>query len=152
MGGLLRGVLLLSLLALLAPGAAWARDVEVVVRLDTPGLAQATRTAACSAPRRRRAGSTCARRRAAPTSRTRRSAERFEERLARELPRAHVYCRYRIVFNGLAVTLPGRRSPVSTGSADVYPGVTYRGMLDRSVPMIGAPAFWSLPARTRAPG
>ena len=116
MGGLLRGVLLLSLLALLAPGTAWARDIEVVVRLDTPGLAQAnahSRVLSASAKARRLDLRS-------PTSRSyledvAAAQSAFEERLARELPRAHVYRRYRIVFNGLAVTLPAADLPVSTG-------------------------------------
>ena len=150
---MLRGVLLLSLLALLAPGAAWARDVEVVVRLDTPGLAQATshsRVLSSSAKARRLDLRT-------PMSRSyleqlSASQESFEARLARAIPRAHVYRRYRIVFNGLAVTLPAADLPRLERLADVYPGATYRRMLDRSVPMIGAPAFWSLPGEDAGAG
>ena len=143
---MLRGVLLLTLLALVVPGAAWARDVEVVVRLDEPGLAQATahsRVLSASAKARRLDPRT-------PTSRAyldgiSAAQESFEARLVREIPGAHVYRRYRIVFNGLAVTLPATDLPRLARLAAVYPGTTYRRMLDRSVPMIGAPAFWSLP-------
>jgi Subtilase family len=145
-GLLLRGVVLLSLLAILAPSAAWARDVEVVVRLDAPGLAQATKES------RVLSASTKARRLdlRAPTShsyleRLSASQESFEARLAREIPSARVYRRYRIVFNGLAVSLPAADLPRLARLAEVYPGATYRRMLDRSVPMIGAPAFWAVP-------
>jgi subtilisin family serine protease len=63
-----------------------------------------------------------------------------------------VYRRYRIVFNGLAVSLPAADLPRLARLAEVYPGATYRGMLDRSVPMIGAPAFWSLPGEDAGAG
>ena len=93
-GLLLRGVVLLSLLALVAPSAALARNVEVVVRLDAPGLAQANKQS------RVLSASTKARRLdlAAPTSRSyleqlSTSQETFEARLAREIPGAHVYRR-----------------------------------------------------------
>ena len=150
---MLRGVLLLSLLALLAPGAAWARDVEVVVRLDSPGLAQATshsRVLSAGAKAHRLDLRT-------PMSlsyleQLSASQRSFESRLARAIPQAHVYRRYRIVFNGLAVTLPAADLPRLERLADVYPGATYRRMLDRSVPMIGAPAFWSLPGEDAGAG
>src|SRR6187551_1884917 len=145
-GFVLRGVVLLSLLALVAPSAAWARDVEVVVRLDAPGLASATkqsRVLSASAKARRLDLRT-------PSSRSyleqlSASQASFEERLARAIPSAHVYRRYRIVFNGLAVLLPAADLPRLARLAEVYPGATYRRMLDRSVPMIGAPAFWAVP-------
>jgi hypothetical protein len=140
------GVVIAALLALAAPGSAWAGDVEVVVRLDAPGLAEATaqsRVLGVSARRQRLDLRS-------PTSRSYLDAvtlaqERFEERLARELPEAVVYRRYRIVFNGLAVSLPAAQLPRLGRLATVYPGTTFRGRLDRSVPMIGANTFWSTP-------
>jgi hypothetical protein len=145
-GLVLRGVVLLSLLALVAPSTSWARDVEVVVRLDAPGLASATKQS------RVLSASTKARRLdlRAPSSRSyleqlSASQASFEKRLGRAIPGAHVYRRYRIVFNGLAVSLPAADLPRLARLAEVYPGATYRRMLDRSVPMIGAPAFWAVP-------
>ena len=140
------GVVIAALLALAAPGSAWAGDVEVVVRLDAPGLAEATaqsRVLGVSARRQRLDLRS-------PTSRSfldavRLAQERFEERLARELPEAVVYRRYRIVFNGLAVSLPAAQLSRLGRLATVYPGTTFRGRLDRSVPMIGANTFWSTP-------
>ena len=41
------------------------------------------------------------------------SQEQFEARLAREVPGAVVYRRYRIVFNGLAVSLPAGAAPAA---------------------------------------
>jgi subtilisin family serine protease len=69
----------------------------------------------------------------------------FEARLARAVPSAHVYRRYRIVFNGLAISLPDADLPRLVEIADVYPNAKYRQLLDRSVAMIGAPAYWSFP-------
>ena len=140
------GVVIAALLALAAPGSAWAGDVEVVVRLDAPGLAEGTaqsRVLGVSARRQRLDLRS-------PTSRSfldavRLAQERFEERLARELPEAVVYRRYRIVFNGLAVSLPAAQLSRLGRLATVYPGTTFRGRLDRSVPMIGANTFWSTP-------
>jgi subtilisin family serine protease len=69
----------------------------------------------------------------------------FEARLAQEVPRARVYRRYRIVFNGLAVSLPEADLARLARLGDVFPNTTYRRLLDRSVAMIGVPAYWSFP-------
>jgi subtilisin family serine protease len=147
MGALRTGVLLfVGVLALLAPGSAWARDVGVVVRLDAPGLAQAT------AASRVLSASVKARRLDVRTSTSREylddlavTQRAFEARLARTIPQARVYRRYRIVFNGLAVLLPVADLPRLERLAAVYPGATYHRRVDRSVPMIGAPTFWAMP-------
>ena len=140
------GVVIAAVFALAAPGSAWARDVEVVVRLDSPGVAQATAQSRVltASVKARRLDLRC------PTSRSYLDAveleqERFAARLAREVPGAVVYRRYRIVFNGLAVSLPASELPRLARLAEVYPATTFRGLLDRSVPMIGATAFWSAP-------
>ena len=140
------GVFIAVVFALVAPGSAWARDVEVVVRLDSPGVAEASAHSRVlsSASRQRRLDL------ASPTSRSYLDAvalsqERFEARLAREVPGALVYRRYRITFNGLAVSLPAARLPQLARLAKVYPSTTFRGELDRSVAMIGANAFWAAP-------
>ena len=140
------GVVIAALFALAAPGSALARDVEVVVRLDSPGVAEAnaqSRVLSAAAKRQRLDLRS-------PTSRSYLDAvtlaqERFEQRLARELPEALVYRRYRIVFNGLAVSLPAAQVPRLERLASVYPSTTFRGELDRSVAMIGATSFWSAP-------
>src|SRR5688572_11261229 len=116
------GVLIACLLALLAPASAWGRSVEVVVRLDAPGVAEAraeSRVLTAAAKRSRLDL-------AHPTSRrslhAAAAAQRaFVARLAREVPRAQVYRRYRVVFNGLAVTLPQEDLPRLARLADVYP-------------------------------
>jgi subtilisin family serine protease len=132
--------------ALAAPGSAWARDVEVVVRLDSPGLAEANAHSRVlsSAAKRQRLDLR------SPMSRSYLDAvtlsqERFEARLAHDVPGAVVYRRYRITFNGLAVSLPAARLPQLERLGKVYPSTTFRGELDRSVAMIGATSFWLAP-------
>jgi subtilisin family serine protease len=140
------GVFIAVVFALAAPGSAWARDVEVVVRLDSPGVAEANAHSRVltSAARRQRLDLQ------SPTSRSyldavELSQQRFEARLARDLPGAVVYRRYRITFNGLAVSLPAARLPQLARLAKIYPSTTFRGELDRSVAMIGANSFWPAP-------
>jgi hypothetical protein len=140
------GVLIVALFALAAPGVAWARDVEVVVRLDSPGVAEATaqsRVLSASVKRQRLDLRS-------PTSRSYLDGvgleqERFTARLTREVPGAVVYRRYRVVLNGLAISLPAAQLPRLARLAEIYPSTTFQGLLDRSVPMIGAPTFWSVP-------
>ena len=140
------GVFIAVLFALLAPGSAWARDVEVVVRLDSPGLAEAnaqSRVLSAAAKRERLDLRS-------PTSRSYLDAvalsqRQFEAKLAREVPGAAVHRRYRITFNGLAVALPAARLPQLARLGKIYPSTTFRGELDRSVAMIGATSFWLAP-------
>ena len=122
------GVVIAAVFALAAPGSAWARDVEVVVRLDSPGVAEAnsqSRVLSAAAKQQRLDLRS-------PTSRSYLDAvalaqQRFEARLAREVPAAVVYRRYRIVFNGLAVSLPAEQLPQLARLATVYPSTTFRG-------------------------
>src|SRR5918994_318574 len=138
------GVVIAAVFALAAPGSAWARDIEVVVRLDSPGVADATRQSRVLGAAAKQARLDLR----SPTSRSYLDAvvatqKRFEARLARELPGAVVYRRYRIVFNGLAVSLPPADVARLERLATVFPSTTFRGQLDRSVPLIGATSFWS---------
>lgn len=70
--------------------------------------------------------------------------------LEKTLPGAKVEYRFRILLNGLAISLPQpdrrtwetlRRLP---GVIGVYPERAYRLALDQSVPLIGAPALWEV--------
>jgi subtilisin family serine protease len=150
----LRRLAFLALLCLLALSAgAQARTdapaepfVEVVLALDQPPLADsfAARTPAGrgSTPRRLSIHS------AASVShlRTLASVQRsLQDRLEAAVPDATVRWRYRIVANGLAVTVPkgevGRLSQLP-GVRTVYPSVAYRPALDRAPQQIGAPALW----------
>jgi subtilisin family serine protease len=140
------GVFIAVVFALVAPGSAWARDVEVVVRLDSPGLAEAnaqSRVLSAAAKHERLDLRS-------PTSRSYLDAvafsqRQFEAKLARRVPGAVVYRRYRITFNGLAVSLPAARLSQLARLGKVYPSTTFRGELDRSVAMIGATSFWLAP-------
>jgi subtilisin family serine protease len=140
------GVVIAVFFALAAPGSAWGQNVDVVVRLDSPGVAEAT-------ARSRVLGAAVKRQRLdlrSPTAGSYLDAvafaqQRFEARLAREIPGAVVYRRYRIVLNGLAVSLPAAQLPRLARLAAVYPSTTFTGRLDRSVAMIGATSFWAAP-------
>ena len=81
------GVFIAVVFALVAPGSAWARDVEVVVRLDSPGVAEANvqSRVLSSAAKRQRLDLR------SPTSRSYLDAvalsqRRFEAKLAHEVP------------------------------------------------------------------
>ena len=146
MNALRAGVITVLFLALLAPASAFAQDVQVVVRLDSPGVAEARAEsrALTSAAKRARLDLSSSTSRASLEAVA--AAQRaFEARLARVVPRAQVYRRYRIVLNGLAVSLPRADLAALARLADVYPSASYRRLLDRSVAMIAAPALWSLP-------
>ena len=137
------GVVIAAVFALLAPGSAWARDVQVVVVLDEPGLAEArmqSRVLSTAAKERRLELSSLGSR--SYLSALNRGHALFEARLRKVVRSAVVYRRYRIVFNGVAVSLPARELPRLRRLGDVYPNARYTRLLDRSVPMIGAPSLW----------
>ena len=146
MRSLKAGVLIATVAALLTPATAWAHDVEVVVRLDTPGVADATaKSRVLSAPVRARRLDLTSPTTSSYLGAVARSEAAFETRLARAIPSARVYRRYRIVLNGLALTLPAEDVQKLRRLADIYPSVTYTSRLDRSVPLIDAPLYWSFP-------
>jgi subtilisin family serine protease len=150
----LRRLALLALLSVLvlAAGAQARTDaparplVEVVLALDQPPLADAS-------PARAPAGRGGAPRRLSLHSaasvahlRALASAQRsVQDRLEAAVPDATVRWRYRIVANGLAVSVPasevGRLAHLP-GVRTVYPSVAYRPALDRAPQQIGAPALW----------
>ena len=143
-----RGLLLLAVSgALVGPAAAAESRTTVVVTLDAPPLATATAQSRVLSAAAKRAPLNVA----SPTSRSylrslavaRRS---LQARVTSALPAARVGWEYGIVANGFSVTVP--RSQVARlsripGVAKVWPSVTYRSLLDRSVPLIGAPALWN---------
>jgi subtilisin family serine protease len=139
--------LIIALLALTAPGSAWARDIEVVVRLDGPGLAAArAESRALSTAAKERRLELGSRPSAAYLAALDQTQDAFRARLRRVLPSARVRWRYQVTLNGVSVVLPdadlGRLARVP-GVAAVYPGVTYAARLNRSVPLIGAPQLWA---------
>ncbi len=127
--------LLLLTLALLLPGSAAARPAEpaaapvrVIVALDEPAAARALATGAGRDALR---SIDVAQRRALA-------------RILAASPTAEVSWRYRIVLDGLALTLPPgdvARVAALPGVAAVYPSVRYQA-LGGAPELIGAPAIW----------
>jgi subtilisin family serine protease len=156
MVGLLRGVLIAALVALAAPSAAWAGNVEVIVQLDGPGLAQAVQQSRALAPttKQRRLDLGAAPSRAYVHQLSEAQAT-FERVLRAAVPAARVRWRYRIVLNGLAVVVDERdvaRLRGLPGVRDVLPNATYESNLDQSPGAIGASMLWNDPLATRGDG
>jgi Subtilase family len=141
-------LLSLALLACLGGSAAGQRsatsgDVEVVVGLAQPPLAEAYSRRALAAHRRRL-------NLRAPASvsylRELASAQRsLAARITAAIPQARVRWRYQVTANAIAVVVPRAdtaRLARIRGVARVYPSVTYHSLLDRSPELIGAPALW----------
>jgi subtilisin family serine protease len=96
---------------------------EVVVRLAAPAVVQGGRASAVAAAQRA-----------------------FEGALARSVSSARVRWRYRLVLDGLAVTLPVRdaaRLARLPGVAEVFPSATYTTAAGPAVDQIGAPQLWA---------
>ncbi|MFL5802001.1 MAG: S8 family serine peptidase, partial [Roseiflexaceae bacterium] len=71
--------------------------------------------------------------------------------LQRRFPAAQLQRRYQIVFNGMAVALPGvanaaERLRALPGVAAVYPDLNYAPSMFSSIPQIGADKLWASPA------
>src|SRR5918994_1998036 len=147
MGGLFRGFVIAVVVALVAPAAAGAQGVRVVVELDAPGLArsvEASRVLTSAAKQRRldvASNEPYLRSLAA-------RQDAFAAALRDSLPAARIEWRYRIVLNGMSVTLPERdvaRLERMEGVRAVYRATTYNRQLDRSPGFIGAPQLWNDP-------
>jgi len=154
-----RGLILLALLAAAAPGQASARgrEVEVVVSLKEPGLAGAALSD------RALASVTYSRSRLNLASPSAVSYQQLIRRrqavvvrdIVRTIPGARIRWRFTVTFNGLAVVVPAgelRRLSRVPGIARVWYGGRYHTSLDRSVPLIGAPALWGTPPVTAGHG
>ena len=137
---------------------AQARDVEVVVTLKGPPLAQAfvrARTLAFSSfarPQRLRLASPASRAYLAQLARTQRAVA---DRIRTAIPSATTRWHYGVVLNGFAVVVPqerlGRLERVP-GVAQVWPGVSYHTLLDRTPQLIGAPTVWGPTLATAGQG
>jgi len=157
------GLLLIGALLLGFPGAsALARDsssaaelVDVVVTLDEPPLAVAAPRRTLSAHGKR---SPLNLRTPASRSyvRTLAAAQRsLQSRIATDLPGVRFGWRYSVVLNGFSVSLPRTevdRLASVPGVAKVWPSLTYRPLLDRSVKLIKAPSLYAPPASTTGQG
>jgi minor extracellular serine protease Vpr len=115
--------------------------VRVIATLAPPPLAAwaaARKLAARAAPARLDVAGAASR---AYLARLSRAQRRVEARLRRAIPEARVSRRFRIVLDGLAVTLPVTRLPALVRLPFVrraYPSLRYTLALDRSPSVIGA--------------
>jgi subtilisin family serine protease len=152
-----RGLLICGLLALSLAPAAHAGNVEVLVTLKAPPLAEVFArhgTLAFSSfarPNRLLLS--------APASRDYlrqldSSQRALQSRIHRRIPRAQVRWRFGVVLNGFAVVVP--RSQLATLSrtagVQVWPSISYHTLLDRTPPLIGAPTVWGPTLATAGEG
>jgi subtilisin family serine protease len=129
---------------LTAPKGQKAGRVRVIVQLGTPPLAQAFRA-------RELAGVTSARRldirsrfATAYLARLNAVQRRAEAQLRASIPQARVSRRFRIVLDGLTVSVPVRKLDVLARLrfvTRVYPSLRYTSLLNRSPAVIGADEF-----------
>ncbi len=104
------------------PSARSASFAEVVVRLQAAPLSQHGKPGAID-----------------------RAQQTFERAIARELPSARIRWHYRVVLDGIAVTLPAReerRLARLPGVAEIFPSATYPTTAGPAVDQIGAPQLW----------
>jgi subtilisin family serine protease len=155
--GLKRGLLICGFALALAP-AAHAGNVEVLVTLKAPPLAEVyarQHTLAYSSftrPNRLLLS--------APASRNylRRldSAQRaLQARIRTSIPGALVRWRFGVVLNGFAVVVPRAQLPKLSrvaGSAQVWPSLGYHTLLDVTPQIIGAPTLWGPTLSTAGQG
>jgi len=125
-----RGLLVTTLVAALTFGVAGhhasakgtARPVEVVVRLAPAPLSRHGNAATVD-----------------------RAQRRFAQAIARRIPSAHLRWRYRIVLDGVAVTVSARDRPLLAhlpGVREVFESGTYPEAAGPAVDQIGAPQLW----------
>ncbi len=117
-----------------------AADVRVIADLRLPPLAEATGRGLFSAGARRRleVHSTASR---AYLARVDQAQARAVAALHRAIPDAHVGRRFRVILDGLTISLPANRLPALMRQSyvtHVYPSVQYTMALDRSPSIIGA--------------
>jgi hypothetical protein len=152
LSALVRRLVLLSAALLLGaggsasggPATARSGEVEIVVGLARPGLAQARRTDRALAGLRGRLNL----RAPAAVSYVRElaTAQRaLAARITGAIPQARVRWHYQVTADAIAVVVPrseATRLSRIPGVVRVYPSVTYHELLDRSPQLIGAPALW----------
>ena len=157
--GLKRGLLIFAAALALAPAAqAATRNVEVVVTLKAPPLAQAfvaQRTLAYSSfarPHRLALGTPTSRAYLARLATTQRLVAR---RIHAAIPVARTRWHYGVVLNGFSVVMPQNqldRLARVPGVARVWPSYTYHDLLDRTPELIGAPTVWGPTLATAGEG
>jgi len=128
-----RGLIVLGFVACFGAGASAARaaTVEVVVTMKAPSLARAVADSrALSASAKHRRLSLTSPFSVAHLRALRAEQDALARRIERSIPAADVRWRYRIVLDGLAVSLPERRRARLAsipGVAGVVPGTRYSG-------------------------
>jgi minor extracellular serine protease Vpr len=142
-----------------APAAqASTRNVEVVVTLKAPPLAQAfikQRTLAYSSFARPHRLLVSAPASKAYLSRLATTQRLVADRIRAALPAARATWHYSVVLNGLAVVVPQSRIDQLArvpGVARVWPSYTYHELLDRTPQLIGAPQVWGPTLATAGQG
>jgi subtilisin family serine protease len=129
------------------PALARPREVEVVVTLRTPALAQAAKQDRALAAVTMRASRVDL---ASPASLSyvqmlRREQDAVALRIEKAITGARIRWRFAITFDGLAVVVPrgsvARLARVA-GVERVWPSVRFHSSLDRTPQLIGAPALW----------
>jgi subtilisin family serine protease len=157
--GLKRGLLILGAALALAPTAhASTRNVEVVVTLKAPPLAQAfeaQRTLTYSSfarPHRLLLAAPASRAYLARLATTQRL---ITNRVRAAIPTARTRWSYGVVLNGFSVVVPQNRLDRLAripGVAHVWPSYTYHELLDRTPQLIGAPTVWGPTLATAGEG
>jgi subtilisin family serine protease len=156
-----RGLVILAAgfaLALAPTALASSRNVEVVVTLKAPPLAQAfvrQRTLAYSSfvrPRRLLLTAPASRTYLARLATTQRLVA---DRIRAAIPVARTRWQYGVVLNGFSVVVPQNRLDRLTqvpGVARVWPTYAYHELLDRTPQLIGAPSVWGPTLATAGEG
>ena len=156
--GLRRGLVICGLLGLALAPMAHAGNVEVLVTLKQPPLAETfahTRTLAFSSfarPHRLLLGTPSSRAYLLRLTTTQRT---LEARIRASIPTAAVRWRYGVTLDGFAVVVPrGKVGKLSRlpGVAQVWPSVTYHPLLDKTPGIIGAPQVWGPTLATAGQG
>jgi subtilisin family serine protease len=155
--GLKRGLLICGLALALAP-AARAGNVEVLVTLKPPPLAEVyarQHTLAYSSftrPNRLLMSAPASRNYLRQLDLAQRA---LQARIRTSIPGALVRWRFGVVLNGFAVVVPRAQLPKLSriaGSAEVWPSLGYHTLLDMTPQIIGAPTLWGPTLSTAGQG
>ena len=155
--GLRRGLLICGLLGLAVAPAAHAANVEVVVTLKSPPLAEVfnrNRTLAFSSfarPNRLLLSAPASQNYLHQLDAAQRA---LQARIHTRIPQARVRWRFGVVLNGFAVVVPRSQLDKLTRVAgiQVWPSIGYHTLLDRTPGIIGAPTVWGPTLATAGQG
>ena len=155
--GLRRGLLICGLLGLAVAPAAHAANVEVVVTLKSPPLAEVFsrhRTLAYSSfarPNRLLLSAPASQNYLHQLDAAQRA---LQAQIHTRIPQARLRWRFGVVLNGFAVVVP--RSQLAklsrVAGVQVWPSIGYHTLLDRTPGIIGAPTLWGPTLATAGQG